>query len=191
MARPRKNAPKTTKSSRGRKSNAAKAAAVETPVVAEAVVENPVIIEEETIAETSVDVAVEEAIEELMNAGKKSMEEDAKAEEKSAEVPAEPKPKRKYTRRAKKEETPVVAEEAPAEKKTTRTSKKASTPEVNAYIQGAGAEKSFSELAEKAKALSGVKSPKSVNLYIKPYEEDGVAKVYYVVDNIAGHFSLF
>lgn len=97
------------------------------------------------------------------------------------EKPVE-KPKRKYTRRAKTEETPVV-EEKPAEN--------TSAPKFAAYIQGAGAERSFEELSEKAVKLSGIKSPKSVNLYIKPYESDGVAKVYYVVDKKAGHFNLF
>ena len=74
-----------------------------------------------------------------------------------------------------------VEEKKPAEKKTT-TAKK--TTSVNVFFQSHGSESA--ELVEKAKELSGVKSPKSVNLYIKPEEN----KVYYVVDEVSGGFSL-
>lgn len=181
--RPRKNSDNPAK--RGRKAKS---------VVEEVIIEAPVV--EEVIAEEIPAVETEEPVTEIV------------AEETVAEAvkPAEEesKPKRKYTRRAKPvEETPVVVEEEPKPKrKYTRHVKPVevleetveeivSAPKLSAYIQGAGAEISFEELSETAVKLSGVKSPKTVNLYIKPYEDDGVAKVYYVVDNKAGHFNLF
>lgn len=86
----------------------------------------------------------------------------------------------KKTAAKKKVETPVVEEKAPAKK----TTAKKTTASVNVFFQYQGTE--TAELVEQAKKLSGVKSPKSVNLYIKP--EDGM--VYYVVDDIAGSFEL-
>ena len=184
--RPRKNADNPVK--KGRKSKS---------VVEEVIIEAPVV--EEVIAEEIPAVEAEEPVTE-------NVAEETVAEVVAEEIPAEEeiKPKRKYTRRAKPvEETSVVAEEEPKPKrKYTRHVKpvevpeevqaeNVSAPKLSAYIQGAGAEISFEELSETAVKLSGVKSPKTVNLYIKPYEDDGVAKVYYVVDNKAGHFNLF
>lgn len=195
--RPRKTATKSAKSTPKTKKTTAKAEVVEevisdTPVVEEVITEVPVA--EETTVETPV------------------VAEEVKAEPVEEEKQAEPKPKRKYTRRAKTAETPVVEEESKPKRKYTKRTKPAETPvesaetpvesaetpventsapKLEAYIQGAGAERSFEELAEIATKLSGVKSPKFVNLYIKPYEHDGVAKVYYVVDKKAGHFNLF
>lgn len=81
----------------------------------------------------------------------------------------------------KKKTTASVAEETkPVEKKTTAKN----NTSVNVFFQYQGTESA--ELIEKAKKLSGVKSPKSVNLYIKPEEN----MVYYVVDDIAGGFAL-
>lgn len=87
----------------------------------------------------------------------------------------------KTTKTTKTAKTAAPAEEKPAEKKTTTTRKSAS---VNVFFQSHGNESA--ELVEKAKELSGVKSPKSVNLYIKPEEN----KVYYVVDGVSGGFEL-
>lgn len=177
MAGPRKNASKSAKTTKSKKT---------TPVVEsvtpveESVAETTEIIEEIiTPVETAQEEVKTEVVVEEIPA------EEVKAEEIVIETSAESKPKRKYNKKPKKEEE-VSVEEIPAEKKTAKKS-----VEINAFIQGAGAEKSLDELAETAKKLSGIKSPKSLNLYIKPYEDDGVAKVYYVVDNIAGHFSLF
>lgn len=86
----------------------------------------------------------------------------------------------KKTAAKKKAETPVVEEKAPAKK----TTAKKTTASVNVFFQYQGTE--TAELVEQAKKLSGVKSPKSVKLYIKP--EDGM--VYYVVDDITGSFEL-
>lgn len=174
--RPRKNTSKSAKTTKAKKDISVAETVVETPVE-EVVDETPVAVEAPAeVEEVKAEAIVEEA-----------PAEEVKPEEIIIESPAEPKPKRKYTRKAKKEDT---VEEVPAEKKPVKSSK-TDAPEIKAYIQGAGAEKSLEELAEQAEKLSGVKSPKNVNLYIKPYEDDGTAKVYYVVDNIAGHFNLF
>ena len=84
------------------------------------------------------------------------------------------------TTKAVKTAKTVKAETSASEKKT--TAKKSAS--VNVFFQSHGNESA--ELVEKAKELSGVKSPKSVNLYIKPEEN----MVYYVVDDISGGFSL-
>lgn len=179
MARPKKTASNSAKKTTRTKKTTTATKTVKTPVEEVKTVETPV--EEVKAVETPVEEVKAEVVIEEVPA------EEVKAEEFIVETPAEPKPKRKYTRRAKKEEEISVVE-VKEEKKSATTVKK---PKIDAFIQGAGAEKSIEELANTAKKLSGVKSPKSVNLYIKPYEEDGTAKVYYVVDNIAGHFSLF
>jgi len=56
----------------------------------------------------------------------------------------------------------------------------------NVYIQHNGSEVSVADLIEKAKKLSEVKSPKSVDLYVKPDDN----AVYYVVDNKNGKIDL-
>ena len=71
-----------------------------------------------------------------------------------------------------------------AEKKT--TAKKAAAVTENVYVQYLGSEITSADLIAKAKKASGVKSPKTVNVYVKPEEN----KVYYVVDNNAGSFDL-
>lgn len=165
MAKPKRNVSKSVKTTETEKATPI----AETPVETVTPVEKA----EET-------VVVKEIIAEPV----KSIVEEVPAEK--VIVPAESKPKRKATRKTKAETVPA---ETLTEKKVSRTTKK--SPEVNVFIQGAGAEKSLSVLADKAKNLSGIKSPKSINLYIKPYEDDGVAKVYYVVDGESGYFSLF
>ena len=190
--RPRKNAVKSAKSVAKTKKVAEKTEVIETPVVEEVIVEMPVaeeVIAETPVAEEVIAEATVVAEEEVKSEEEKPAEIKSKRKytrrNKTVETPVEEetKPKRKYTKRAKSVETPVETPETPAED--------TSAPKFEAYIQGAGAERSFEELAEIATKLSGVKSPKSVSLYIKPYEHDGIAKVYYVVDNKAGHFNLF
>ena len=193
----RKNATNPAKptAKRGRKSKTVvEEVIVENPVVEEVITETPVVAEEAKTEKISEELITEVLAEEFPEEEVKSVEETSVVAEE------EPKPKRKYTRRAKTvEETPVVAEEEPKPKrKYTRREKTVEVPDevptapkLLAYIQGAGAEITLEELSAMAVKLSGVKSPKSVNLYIKPYEDDGVAKVYYVVDNKAGHFNLF
>ncbi|MDE6036028.1 MAG: hypothetical protein K2G36_08995 [Ruminococcus sp.] len=180
--RPRKNNGSPAK--RGRKPKAVvEEVIVEASVAEETVTENPVAeVAEEPVADSANEVAVVEEVAEEIPEAESNVEEEVK-------------PKRKYTKRVKPdEEVPVVAEEEPKPKRKYTRHVKAEevpAPTLQAYIQGAGAEISLKEMSEMAVKLSGVTSPKSVNLYIKPYEDDGIAKVYYVVDNKAGHFNLF
>ena len=75
------------------------------------------------------------------------------------------------------------AEEKPAEEKP--AAKKTAVSE-NVFVQYLGSEITSADLIAKAKKASGVKSPKTVNVYVKPEEN----KVYYVVDNNVGSFDL-
>ena len=102
---------------------------------------------------------------------------EAKAEDKAAAPAAEKKTSAKKPA-AKKAAAPKKA----AEKKTTA---KAAASE-NVYVEYLGAQITSQDLIKKAKSASGVKSPKVVNVYVKP--EDNM--VYYVVDNNAGSFPL-
>ena len=80
-----------------------------------------------------------------------------------------------------------AAAKKPAAKKT--TAKKEAAPKKiaeNVYVQYQGIEVTSAGLIERAKKESGVKSPKKVDVYVKP--EDNT--VYYVVDNNAGQFPL-
>ena len=78
-------------------------------------------------------------------------------------------------------------EDKKSQKKSTakKTTTKKEAVEV-VYVQYLGSQISSAELIAKAKAESGIKNPKTVNVYVKP--EDN--KVYYVVDNNAGDFDL-
>ena len=75
-----------------------------------------------------------------------------------------------------------------AAKKTTAAKKETTAKKIteNVYVEYQGVQLNSASLIERAKKESGVKAPKSVNVYVKP--EDN--KVYYVVDNNAGDFSL-
>lgn len=80
---------------------------------------------------------------------------------------------------------------APAKKPAAKTTEKRaynkkSETKTNVCIQFAGAQFTSDELAEKAKKESGVKSPKQIDVYVKPEEN----MVYYVVDGNAGGFTL-
>ena len=83
---------------------------------------------------------------------------------------------------AEKKSAEKTAEKKPRAKRTTA---KAET-QTNLFIQYQGAELSYADLIERAKADAGVKSPATVNLYVKP--EDNM--VYYVVDEKDGGFTL-
>lgn len=103
----------------------------------------------------------------------------------AATEPAEA-PKKKTTVKkaatAKKTTTKKAADEKkPAAKKTAKADAQA-----NIFIQYQGIELSYSDLVARVKAESGVKSPKSVNIYVKPEEN----MVYYVVDGKDGGFQL-
>lgn len=106
----------------------------------------------------------------------------------------------KVAETASAEVTPVEAASAekaspkksgrkPAAKKTEAEKKPAAAKaatKANLFIQFKGAEVSYADLIEKAKIETGIKSPKSVNLYVKP--EDNM--VYYIVDDKDGGFVL-
>lgn len=65
-------------------------------------------------------------------------------------------------------------EKAVAKKKTTAPKKAKET----VYIQQSGNEITSEELIANAKKLSGIKSPKTVDVYVRPE----INKVYYVID---------
>jgi hypothetical protein len=83
----------------------------------------------------------------------------------------------------KKPAAKKTSEKKPAEKKT---STRKTAPKTNLFIQYQGAEVSYADLIEKAKADAGVEAPKNINLYVKP--EDNM--VYYVIDEKVGGFVL-
>ena len=115
-----------------------------------------------------------------------------KAADKAAEVkaPAADKKTAEKKTAAKKAAAPkkATAPKKTAAKKTAAktTTKKAAAVSENVYVEYLGAQITSQDLIKKAKAASGVKSPKTVNVYVKP--EDNM--VYYVVDNNAGSFPL-
>lgn len=84
---------------------------------------------------------------------------------------------------AKKPAAKKTAEKKPVAKKT---STRKTAPKTNLFIQYQGAEVSYADLIEKAKADAGVEAPKNINLYVKP--EDNM--VYYVIDEKVGGFVL-
>ena len=92
----------------------------------------------------------------------------------------------------KKTATKKAAAKKPAEKKTTAAkkpaAKKATAEERKVVIQYNGAEVAGTALVDKAKEVAGVKSAKSVVVYVRPE----INKVYYVIDdNTFGNFDLF
>ncbi len=124
----------------------------------------------------------------------------AAAEVKAPEKAAEKKVAEKKAPAAKKAAAPKkAAAKKPAAKKAAAPKKDAAPKKAaakkpaakkaaveNVYVQYLGAEITSADLIAKAKKASGVKSPKAVNVYVKPEEN----KVYYVVDNNAGSFDL-
>ena len=91
------------------------------------------------------------------------------------------------------EEKKTAAAKKPAEKKATAAKKPvakktAAAEERKVVIQYNGAEVAGTDLVDKAKADAGVKSAKSVVVYVRPE----INKVYYVIDdNTFGNFDLF
>ena len=119
-------------------------------------------------------------------------------ETKAAETAApavEKKPAEKKATAAKKPaEKKATAAKKPAEKKTTAAKKPAAAKKTAAaeerkvFIQYNGGEVAGTDLIDKAKADAGVKSAKSVVVYVRPE----INKVYYVIDdNTFGNFDLF
>ena len=91
-------------------------------------------------------------------------------------------------------EKKATAAKKPAEKKTTAAKKPAAAKKTAAaeerkvFIQYNGGEVAGTDLIDKAKADAGVKSAKSVVVYVRPE----INKVYYVIDdNTFGNFDLF
>ena len=77
----------------------------------------------------------------------------------------------------------AAAKKAPAKKPA---AKKAPAEERKVVIQYNGAEVAGTDLVDKAKAVAGVKSAKSVVVYVRPE----INKVYYVIDGKEGSFFL-
>ena len=141
---------------------------------------------ETAAVETEVKVVAEE---------KAPAEKAAPAAEKKA--PAKKPAAKKTTAAAKKPAAKKTAEKKPAEKKTAEkkpAAKKAAAPKAadtsasKVVIQFAGGEADTAALVEKAKKISGVKSAKQVDVYVKPE----VNRVYYVINgDTFGDFALF
>jgi hypothetical protein len=138
----------------------------------------------ETAVETEVKAVAEE---------KAPAEKAAPAPEKKA---AAKKPAAKKTAAAKKPAAKKTAEKKTAEKKTAEkkpAAKKAVAPKAaptasKVVIQYEGGEVDSAALVEKAKKISGVKSAKQVDVYVKPE----VNRVYYVINgDTFGDFALF
>lgn len=107
------------------------------------------------------------------------------------EVKAEPKKKATETKtETKVEVNNEVKTQTEAKTETTKKAPAKRTPAKktveNVYIQHNGNEYPVNELIEKAKVLSEVKSPKKVDLYVKPDDN----AVYYVVDDKNGKIDM-
>ena len=137
------------------------------------------------IAETKAVETAAPAEEKKTAAAKKPAEKKAAAAKKPAE--------KKATVAKKPAEKKATAAKKPAEKKATAAKKTAAkktaaAEERKVVIQYNGAEVAGTDLVDKAKADAGVKSAKSVVVYVRPE----INKVYYVIDdNTFGNFDLF
>ncbi|PWJ13043.1 DUF6465 family protein [Ruminococcus flavefaciens] len=137
------------------------------------------------IAETKAVETAAPAEEKKTAAAKKPAEKKATAAKKPAE--------KKATAAKKPAEKKATAAKKPAEKKATAAKKPAAkktaaAEERKVVIQYNGAEVAGTDLVDKAKADAGVKSAKSVVVYVRPE----INKVYYVIDdNTFGNFDLF
>ena len=137
------------------------------------------------IAETKAVETAAPAEEKKTAAAKKPAEKKAAAAKKPAE--------KKATAAKKPAEKKATAAKKPAEKKATAAKKPAAkktaaAEERKVVIQYNGAEVAGTDLVDKAKADAGVKSAKSVVVYVRPE----INKVYYVIDdNTFGNFDLF
>ena len=117
---------------------------------------------------------------------------DKKIAETKAVETAAPAEEKKTAAAKKPAEKKAAAAKKPAEKKATAAkktaAKKTAAEERKVVIQYNGAEVAGTDLVDKAKADAGVKSAKSVVVYVRPE----INKVYYVIDdNTFGNFDLF
>lgn len=111
---------------------------------------------------------------------------EAVAETKAVEAAAEKKAPAKKTAAKKTAAPKAAAPKAAAKKTTTKAAAKKTAASENVFVEYLGAQISSTDLIAKAKKDSGVKSPKDVNVYVKPEEN----KVYYVIDGKEGSFFL-
>ncbi|MBR3668242.1 MAG: hypothetical protein IKN66_14005 [Ruminococcus sp.] len=149
------------------------------------------------IAETKAVETAAPAEEKKTAVAKKPAEKKAAAAKKPAEkkTAAAKKPAEKKAAAAKKPaEKKTTAAKKPAEKKATAAKKPAAAKKTAAaeerkvFIQYNGGEVAGTDLIDKAKADAGIKSAKSVVVYVRPE----INKVYYVIDdNTFGNFDLF
>ena len=111
-----------------------------------------------------------------------------KAAEKAAEVKAPAAEKKTATKKAAAPKKTAAAKKTAAPKKTAAAPKKTAAKKTVAtvYVQYLGAELTTDEIIAKAIDNAGVKSPKTVNVYVKTEEN----KVYYVIDGNEGSFFL-
>ncbi|WP_295071030.1 DUF6465 family protein [Ruminococcus sp.] len=132
---------------------------------------------ETKVVETAAPVEEKKAV-----AAKKPAEKKAAAKKPAEKkAPAAKKPAEKKAAAKKPAEKKAPAAKKPAAKKETAEERKV-------FIQYNGAEVAGTDLIDKAKAVAGVKSAKSVVVYVRPE----INKVYYVIDdNIFGNFDLF
>ncbi|MBE6861925.1 MAG: hypothetical protein E7497_03365 [Ruminococcus sp.] len=108
----------------------------------------------------------------------------AAQEAKEVKKPAAKKPaaKKPAAKKTAAKAAPKAAAKKPAAKKT------AAKTVASVYIQLDGAEVTSDALVEKAKANSGVKSAKKIDVYVRPE----INMVYYVIDGETfGNFELF
>jgi len=140
---------------------------------------------ETKVAETAAPAVEKKPAAKKTAAAKKPAEKKA-----AAKKPAE----KKATAAKKPAEKKATAAKKPAEKKTTAAKKPAApkntaaAEERKVFIQYNGGEVAGTDLIDKAKADAGVKSAKSVVVYVRPE----INKVYYVIDdNTFGNFDLF
>jgi len=83
------------------------------------------------------------------------------------------------TKAVKKEtKTAAKAKTAPKAEKTTKTTAKKAAPAVKVFVEYQGKQMDLDAILETVKAAAGVKTVKSLEVYVKP--EDGAA--YYVVN---------
>ncbi len=123
-----------------------------------------------------------------MPRAKKTAVETAEVKETVVAAAAPAEEKKAPAKKAAEKKAPAkkpAAKKAPAKKPA---AKKETAEERKVFIQYNGAEVAGTDLIDKAKAVAGVKTAKSVVVYVRPE----INKVYYVIDdNTFGNFDLF
>ena len=123
-----------------------------------------------------------------MPRAKKTAVETAEVKETVVAAAAPAEEKKAPAKKAAEKKAPAkkpAAKKAPAKKPA---AKKETAEERKVFIQYNGGEVAGTDLIDKAKADAGIKSAKSVVVYVRPE----INKVYYVIDdNTFGNFDLF